>query len=106
MRMYNFQDSMRKKIAIVIELSILLLFSNCFVYSPETILYYDSQSKNEKKRKEEGKRNSCLLYILVKTDCINSQNKSLSEYDRNIKCGINNYSDYYVSPCTAPVNSF
>ncbi len=91
---------MKKTISILF----LLVFTNCFVYSPLAILYADLKGKEERKRKEENDRTSCLLYILVKTNCINSLDQSLSEYDKKEKCGLNN--DFYISPCTAPVNSF
>jgi hypothetical protein len=91
---------MKKMISILF----ILVFINCFAYPPLAILYSDLKGKNEREKKEEDDRNSCLLYILVKTNCINSLDQSLSEYDKKEKCGINN--DFYISPCTAPVSSF
>jgi flagellar basal body-associated protein FliL len=90
---------MKKKISILF----LLVFINCLAYPPLAILYADLKGKEEREKKEEDDKNCCLLYILVKTNSINSLDQSLSEYDKKVKCGLNN--DFYISPCTAPVNS-
>jgi hypothetical protein len=88
----------------LVQIAFHLVIINCFAYPPLAILYSDLKGKNERKKKEEDDINSCLLYILVKTNCINSLDQSLSEYDKKEKCGLNN--DFYFSPCTAPANSF
>ena len=91
---------MKKMISILF----LLVFINCLAYPPLVILYDDLKGKEEREKKEDNDKKSCLLYILVKTNCINSLDQSLSEYDKKEKCGLNN--DFYISPCTAPVSSF
>ena len=72
---------MKKMISILF----LLVFTNCFVYPPLVILYDDLKGKEEREKKEEDDKNSFPLYILVKTNCINTLDQSLGENDNKEK---------------------